>query len=116
MELNIDKLINFYKDYYKQNDSELTEEGEEPSAAPEPSTPSPSVSAPSGGGGDSGGSSGGSGKQTKVWDGGVQRGPANPIGNAARADKVTRGKANPVGNTVWSSGITKGRANPSDFV
>lgn len=114
MEFDIDKLINFYRDYYKKEYSDLIE-ADEPTTSSEPSAPSPSVSTPSGGGGESGGSSGGFGKQTKVWDSGVQRGPANPIGNAARADKVTRGKANPVGNTVWSSGITKGKANPSDF-
>ena len=28
------------------------------------------------------------------WETGAARGPANPIGNAPRADKVTRGKAN----------------------
>lgn len=28
------------------------------------------------------------------WETGAARGPANPIGNAKRADKVNRGKAN----------------------
>lgn len=28
------------------------------------------------------------------WESGVARGPANPIGNTKRQDKVTRGKAN----------------------
>jgi len=28
------------------------------------------------------------------WESGVTRGPANPIGNAKRQDKINRGKAN----------------------
>lgn len=113
MEFNIDKLIDFYRDYYKQ-DNELNEEGEE--AAPAPSTPSPSVSSSGGGGGGGDTSTASTGKAVKKWPNTpVNRGPANQIGNTVWTDKVARGKANPIGNTVWNSGITKGPGNSSDF-
>lgn len=108
MEFNVDKLINFYRDYYKQISNEITEEGEEVAA------PEPSVS--SGGSGGGGTSTSSTGKAVKKWPNTpVNRGPANQIANTVWSDKVTRGKANSIGNTVWSNGITKGPGNSSDY-
>ena len=55
-------------------EGEMTEEGEEGSA-------------PSSGGGSTY-------PTVTKWETGLTRGPANPIGNAKRQDKVVRGKAN----------------------
>jgi hypothetical protein len=68
----IRKLINFLnKNNNDLDEYEISEEGEA----------------------SSGGSSTGYPTVTK-WETGLTRGPANPIGNKKREDKVTRGKAN----------------------
>ena len=91
MRIDIDYLINLMERYTTKTVSELGEQDSE---------------TPSGGGGKN---------NVTTWAGTVgaslnRGGPANPISNKPRPDRVGRsGPANQVGNTKWSDIVKLGR-------
>jgi hypothetical protein len=91
MRIDIDYLINLMERYTTKTVSELGEQDTE--------TPS----------------GGGSKNNVTTWAGTVgaslnRSGPANPISNKPRPDRVSRtGPANQVGNTKWSDIVKLGR-------
>ena len=95
MRIDIDYLINLMERYTTKTVSELGEQDSESST--------------------SSSTGGGSKNNVTTWAGTVgaslnRGGPANPISNKPRPDRVSRtGPANQVGNTKWSDIVKLGR-------
>lgn len=96
MKLDVDFLTSLMKQYTYSNTKELDEQGAEDTS--------------SAGGGEQPASS--DYPTVTIYNTGVKRGKANPVGNTIWAQGHSVGKANPSGKRdKWTTGLVRGKGN-----